>query len=94
MAHQVKKPSDFLKSVLGQQVAVKLNSGEEYRGKLACLDNFLNVAMENTEEYKEDTLEHKYGDAFIRGNNGTSCAIFYLILSVLYRTQVIQFMPP
>ena len=30
---------------------MKLNSGVEYRGVLSCLDGFLNVAMEQTEEY-------------------------------------------
>lgn len=33
-----KTPSDFLKSVLGRPVIVKLNSGVSYRGVLACLD--------------------------------------------------------
>jgi U6 snRNA-associated Sm-like protein LSm6 len=31
-------PTDFLKSVLGRPVIVKLNSGVSYRGILACLD--------------------------------------------------------
>ena len=30
-----RSPSDFLKSVLGRPVRVKLNSGTEYRGKYA-----------------------------------------------------------
>ena len=73
---QVKKsnsrsPSDFLKSVLGRPVRVKLNSGVEYRGVLACLDGYMNIAMEQTEEYNVDgQLRAKYGDCFIRGNNG------------------------
>jgi len=69
---QAKKrsPSDFLKSVLGRPVRVKLNSGIEYRGVLACLDGYLNIAMEQTEEYVDGQLKAKYGDCFIRGNNG------------------------
>ena len=31
-------PSDFLKQIIGQSVVVKLNSGVDYRGVLACLD--------------------------------------------------------
>ena len=31
-------PSDFLKQVIGRPVVVKLNSGVDYRGILACLD--------------------------------------------------------
>jgi U6 snRNA-associated Sm-like protein LSm6 len=65
-----RSPSDFLKSVLGRPVRVKLNSGIEYRGVLACLDGYLNIAMEQTEEYGLDgQLNAKYGDCFIRGNN-------------------------
>ncbi|GKY93805.1 U4/U6-U5 snRNP complex subunit lsm6 [Mayamaea pseudoterrestris] len=62
-------PSDYLKSVLGRPVRVKLNSGIEYRGVLACLDGFLNIALEQTEEFIDGQLKAKYGDAFIRGNN-------------------------
>ena len=39
-------------------------------GVLACLDAFLNIALEQTEEYDEvGHLVAKHGDAFIRGNN-------------------------
>ncbi|CEO96583.1 Sm domain-containing protein [Plasmodiophora brassicae] len=64
-----RSPADFLKTVLGRPVYVKLNSGVEYRGVLACLDGYMNIAMEQTEEYIDDQLKTKYGDAFIRGNN-------------------------
>ena len=40
-----KTPADFLKSIKGQQVLVKLNSGSDYKGVLACLDGYMNVAM-------------------------------------------------
>jgi hypothetical protein len=39
---------------------------------LACLDGYMNIAMEQTEEYVNGQLKNKYGDAFIRGNNGMS----------------------
>jgi hypothetical protein len=38
-------------------------------GILACLDGYMNIAMEQTEEYVDGQLKTKYGDAFIRGNN-------------------------
>mmetsp|Transcript_75327 Transcript_75327/g.178978 ORF Transcript_75327/g.178978 Transcript_75327/m.178978 type:complete len:83 (-) Transcript_75327:212-460(-) len=62
-------PSDFMKLVLGRPVIVKLNNGSDYRGILACLDGYMNIAMEQTEEYVDGKLMNKYGDAFIRGNN-------------------------
>lgn len=64
-----KNPTDFLKSVLGKPVIVKLNSGVDYKGILACLDGSMNLAMEQTEEYIDGKLKNRYGDCFIRGNN-------------------------
>ncbi|XP_061430739.1 U6 snRNA-associated Sm-like protein LSm6 [Lethenteron reissneri] len=63
-------PSDFLKQIIGRPVVVvKLNSGVDYRGVLTCLDGYMNIALEQTEEYVNGQLKNKYGDAFIRGNN-------------------------
>ena len=54
---------------------MKLNSGTDYKGVLACLDGYMNIAMEQTEEYEDGQLKAKYGDCFIRGNNGMSCSM-------------------
>ena len=48
-AGSAKTPADFLKSIRGKPVVVKLNSGVDYRGILACLDGYMNIAMEQTE---------------------------------------------
>jgi len=66
---QRKTPNEFLKQVIGRPVVVKLNNGIDYRGVLACLDGYMNIALEQTEEYNNGQLKNKYGDAFIRGNN-------------------------
>lgn len=66
---QKKTPTDFLKSVLGRPVIVKLNNGVEYKGILACLDGYMNIAMEQTKEYIDGQFKTQYGDCFIRGNN-------------------------
>uniref|UniRef100_G1KCF6 U6 snRNA-associated Sm-like protein LSm6 n=1 Tax=Anolis carolinensis TaxID=28377 RepID=G1KCF6_ANOCA len=71
MSLRKQTPSDFLKQIIGRPVVVKLNSGVDYRGVLACLDGYMNIALEQTEEYVNGQLKNKYGDAFIRGNNGT-----------------------
>jgi hypothetical protein len=39
-------------------------------GVLACLDGYMNIAMEQTEEFVDGQLQAKRGDCFIRGNNG------------------------
>ncbi|CCU99458.1 unnamed protein product [Malassezia sympodialis ATCC 42132] len=69
--NQVKagSPNDFLKSVIGKKVVVRLNSGIDYHGTLSCLDGYMNIAMEETTEHVDGVLKSSYGDAFIRGNN-------------------------
>ena len=39
-------------------------------GILSCLDGFMNIALEQTEEYVNGAVTNRYGDAFVRGNNG------------------------
>ncbi|CAO1630393.1 unnamed protein product [Jaminaea pallidilutea] len=62
-------PNDFLKNVIGKRVAVRLNSGIDYRGTLSCLDGYMNIAMEETSEWVNGSEKNRFGDAFIRGNN-------------------------
>jgi hypothetical protein len=40
------------------------------KGVLSCLDGYMNIALEQTEEHVNGTVTNRYGDAFIRGNNG------------------------
>ncbi|KAF5923404.1 hypothetical protein HPG69_006573, partial [Diceros bicornis minor] len=76
MSLRKQTPSDFLKQIIGRPVVVKLNSGVDYRGVLACLDGYMNIALEQTEEYVNGQLKNKYGDAFIRGNNGNGPSLY------------------
>ncbi|KAG5645960.1 U4/U6-U5 snRNP complex subunit lsm6 [Asterophora parasitica] len=65
-------PTDFLKGVVGKRVIVRLTSGVDYRGTtslLSCLDGYMNIALEQTEEHVNGVVTNRYGDAFIRGNN-------------------------
>ena len=49
-------------------------------GILACLDGFMNIAMEQTEEYIDGQLKNRYGDCFLRGNNGKPCQLLIVII--------------
>ena len=51
-------------------------------GVLACLDGYMNIALEQTEEYVNGQLKNKYGDAFIRGNNGKGTETVSLTVAV------------
>ncbi|KAF8547739.1 LSM-domain-containing protein [Imleria badia] len=62
-------PTEFLKGVVGKRVIVRLTSGVDYRGILSCLDGYMNIALEQTEEHVNGVVTNRYGDAFIRGNN-------------------------
>ena len=69
---------------VGQKVVVRLNSGVDYRGVLSCLDGYMNIALEQTEEYVNGILTNSYGDAFVRGNNGQSiCTVLRMMLILL-----------
>ncbi len=70
-------PADFLKQVLGRYVNVKLFNGIEYVGILACLDGYMNIVLEQLEEYENGELKNKHSEAFIRGNNGNYCFVFF-----------------
>ncbi|KDE02789.1 U6 snRNA-associated Sm-like protein LSm6 [Microbotryum lychnidis-dioicae p1A1 Lamole] len=62
-------PSSFLQTVVGNRVLVRLNSGVSYHGILNCLDGYMNIALENTEEWVQGKKTNEFGDAFVRGNN-------------------------
>ena len=55
-------------------------------GILACLDGYMNIAMEQTEEYVNGQLKNKYGIAFILGNDGIlkDDLLFYCYYSTFY----------
>ncbi|OON15280.1 LSM domain protein, partial [Opisthorchis viverrini] len=85
MSHK-QTPRDFLKLIIGRPVVVKLNSGADYRGVLISLDGYMNVVLEQTEEYVDGQLKNKYGDTFIRGNNG-----LFVILPALNNARILVF---
>ena len=63
-------PSAFFRNAIGRPVVVRLTTGADYHGILTVVDGYLNIALEQTEEYVDGKLKARYGDAFIRGNNG------------------------
>jgi small nuclear ribonucleoprotein (snRNP)-like protein len=63
-------------------------------GVLAGLDGFMNIAMEQTEEYVNGQLKNKYGDCFIRGNNGVfsrCCFCLVLVFMCAHRLSVVSY---
>ena len=46
MSSKRSNPADFLKTVLGRPVTIKLHDGSIYEGILACLDGNMNIVLE------------------------------------------------
>lgn len=44
-------------------------------GLLTCLDGYMNVALEQAEEWAGEVKTAAYGDCFLRGNNGKYCSM-------------------
>lgn len=72
-------------------------------GVLAGLDGFMNIAMEQTEEYVNGQLKNKYGDCFIRGNNGacvpppsplSPSMLYHYSVSSSYSSSFVELVPP
>lgn len=49
----------------------------------------MNIAIEQTEEYVNGQLKNKYGDAFLRGNNGKKP-----VGSIIYTTSNVKYNEP
>ncbi len=60
---------------------------EHSLGIMSCLDSYMNIAMEQTEEFANGLKTNTYGDAFIRGNNGKSKCPFHVKLQELRGSQ-------
>ncbi|KAF3929125.1 hypothetical protein ABW20_dc0109457 [Dactylellina cionopaga] len=77
-----KDPSSFLSEIHGAPITVKLNSGVEYKGELQSVDGYMNIALENTEEYVNGQRKNRYGDVFIRGNNGANIRLISQLYAI------------
>jgi len=60
----------------------------DHVGILSCLDGYMNIALEQTEEYVNGNVTNRYGDCFVRGNNG-ECPQSPLAQSCAYSTIVL-----
>ncbi len=60
-------PVEFLNAIKGKKVLVRLNSGVDYRGILACLDGYMNIAMEQTEVRKGCMFCDRHAPCAMRG---------------------------
>ncbi|ODV68572.1 U6 snRNA-associated Sm-like protein LSm6 [Hyphopichia burtonii NRRL Y-1933] len=62
-------PSNFLSTIIGSSVVVKLHNGVEYSGNLQSIDGYMNIVLDDAKEHVGGIESRTYGDVFIRGNN-------------------------
>ncbi|MEM4297923.1 MAG: U6 snRNA-associated Sm-like protein LSm6 [Nitrososphaerota archaeon] len=69
MSQTAKKPLQALQRALNKQVLVRLKSDLEYKGKMVNLDPYMNLILEDAEEYNGKVLVASFGKVVIRGSN-------------------------
>ncbi len=66
---KITKPLNKLQRSVNKNVMVRLKNDVEYRGKMTNVDAYMNVILNDAEEYADGTLSANYGKVVIRGNN-------------------------
>ncbi|EDO06937.2 putative small nuclear ribonucleoprotein F [Babesia bovis T2Bo] len=63
-------PKPFLAKLVGQNVFVTLKWGMEYKGFLKSFDSYMNIELENAEEWENGVMKGTLGGTIlIRCNN-------------------------
>ncbi|KAF8474606.1 hypothetical protein BDZ91DRAFT_711335 [Kalaharituber pfeilii] len=63
-------PRPFLQSLINEEVLVRLKWGEtEYKGTLVSIDSYMNIQLNNTEEFVDGKSTGSLGQVMIRCNN-------------------------
>ena len=62
------RPLDALNDARGKRVILELKNGKQLIGSLKAFDIYINVVLENAEEYSNCELLRKLGNVFIRGD--------------------------
>ncbi|KAJ3234722.1 hypothetical protein HDU81_001191 [Chytriomyces hyalinus] len=62
-------PKPFLNGMTGKAVMIKLKWGQEYKGFMRSVDSYMNVQLDNTEEFVDGASTGVLGEVLIRCNN-------------------------
>ena len=69
MSQVAKKPLQALQKAVNKQISVRLKSDLEYKGRMVNIDPYMNLILEDAEEYNGGTLAANLGKVVIRGSN-------------------------
>ena len=62
------RPLDALNDARGKRVILELKNGKQLIGTLKAFDIYINVVLNDAEEYSNGELLRKLGNVFIRGD--------------------------
>ncbi len=66
---KITKPLNKLQRSINKNVMVRLKNDIEYRGKMTNVDAYMNVILNDAEEFADGSLSANFGKVVIRGNN-------------------------
>ena len=61
-------PLNVLEKTLNQKLSLLLKDGRVLEGKLVGFDDYMNMVLEECEEYREES-QRRLGTVILRGNN-------------------------
>lgn len=67
--NRIQKPLNILQKSTGKNVMVRLKNDIEYRGIMTNVDAYMNVILNDAEEFADGSLSANFGKVIIRGNN-------------------------
>jgi small nuclear ribonucleoprotein len=65
----VKVPISVLQRAVQKHISIFLKDGLEYRSRMVNVDPYMNIVLQDAEEYSFDTLTANFGTVVIRGSN-------------------------
>jgi len=63
------KPMSVLSKLKNSRVKIKLKNNLEYSGVIISCDAYMNLLLDDAEEYRDGEPRVNYGRIFIRGSN-------------------------
>jgi small nuclear ribonucleoprotein F len=66
---EITNPNRYLKSLIGKRIKVKLKWGMVYYGILQTFDTYMNLSLNQTEEWINEHCVGNLGQVLIRCNN-------------------------
>jgi len=64
-----KRPLAVLQKAISKKATIRLKTDVEYKGRVSNVDAFMNVILEDAEEFEGGVKSANYGKVIVRGDN-------------------------